>query len=156
MGLDMYLNKKKHVGWNYEHVREELGAELPDLSHFGIDVNKVSVIEEQAMYWRKANAIHKWFVDNVQKGVDDCGEYYVSLEQLEELLQAVHMELEIKDNDELGTPGSYLPPQEGFFFGTYGLDDWYYANLEETYKVLKQIINKGDERFVSYYYQSSW
>ena len=39
-------------------------------------------------YWRKANAIHKWFVDNVQNGVDDCGEYKVTKEQLIQLHNA--------------------------------------------------------------------
>ena len=33
-------------------------------------------------YWRKANQIHRWFVENVQKGIDDCGYYRVSLKQL--------------------------------------------------------------------------
>ena len=37
------------------------------------------------LYWRKANAIHKWFVDNVQNGDDDCGDYEVYWEQLMEL-----------------------------------------------------------------------
>ena len=30
--------------------------------------------DNQIASWRKANAIHKWFVDNVQDGVDDCGD----------------------------------------------------------------------------------
>lgn len=36
-----------------------------------------SIMTEIA-YWRKANHIHKWFVDNVQYGVDDCGTYEVT------------------------------------------------------------------------------
>ena len=28
---------------------------------------------EEVGYWRKANAIHGWFVRNVQNGKDDCG-----------------------------------------------------------------------------------
>lgn len=27
---------------------------------------------KEIAYWRKANAIHRWFVDNVQNGTDDC------------------------------------------------------------------------------------
>ena len=43
-------------------------------------------IFEQIGYWRKANHIHKWFVDNVQNGVDECDTYEVTKEQLEDLL----------------------------------------------------------------------
>jgi hypothetical protein len=46
-----------------------------------------SYITEEVAYWRKANAIHKWFVANVQDGVDECQEAYVEREQLQELLE---------------------------------------------------------------------
>lgn len=39
-------------------------------------------------YWRKANMIHKWFVDNVQGGVDECQVTQVSKEQL---LSLIHL-----------------------------------------------------------------
>jgi len=38
-----------------------------------------------AVYWRKANAIHKWFVDNLADGVDDCRPLWVSTDHLKEL-----------------------------------------------------------------------
>lgn len=50
------------------------------------DSERVSVIEEDVMYWRKANHIHAWFVDNVQDGIDNGGSYYVSEDKLRELL----------------------------------------------------------------------
>lgn len=37
-------------------------------------------------YWRKANQIHNWFVENVQNGVDDCERYEVSEDDLQKLL----------------------------------------------------------------------
>ena len=37
-------------------------------------------------YWRKANQIHNWFVNNVQNGVDDCGRYEVTKDDLQKLL----------------------------------------------------------------------
>ena len=37
-------------------------------------------------YWRKANAVHNWFVDNVQDGNDGCKHYWVSKEDLQKLL----------------------------------------------------------------------
>lgn len=44
--------------------------------------DKPRYIEYTAMYWRKANAIHNWFVQNVQSGNDDCGHYDVSKDDL--------------------------------------------------------------------------
>lgn len=43
----------------------------------------------ETAYWRKANQIHKWFVDNVQQGKDDCGDYKVEYRHLSELLGIV-------------------------------------------------------------------
>jgi hypothetical protein len=43
----------------------------------------------EVAYWRKANEIHKWFVDNVQNGVDDCNNYKVTLEDLYNLNEVI-------------------------------------------------------------------
>jgi cysteine desulfurase len=43
---------------------------------------KVSIV---AVYWRKANQIHAWFVQNVQEGVDECERHWVPREKLVEL-----------------------------------------------------------------------
>lgn len=40
---------------------------------------------EDVGYWRKANQIHNWFVQNVQDGEDDCGIYEVTQSKLIEL-----------------------------------------------------------------------
>ena len=53
-----------------------------------INFNQISEIIESVAYWRKANAIHKWFVDNVQNGTDDCGKYRVTVDQLKQLVKA--------------------------------------------------------------------
>lgn len=37
-------------------------------------------------YWRKANQIHNWFVENIQNGVDDRERYEVSKADLQKLL----------------------------------------------------------------------
>ena len=88
MGLDMYLSARKHVNkidWQKLDRGGELdyaAATIPQwneivnaagLSHVAAvdDIYGVSV-SVNAAYWRKANAIHKWFVDNVQDGEDNC------------------------------------------------------------------------------------
>lgn len=40
---------------------------------------------EQIGYWRKANAVHGWFVRECADGVDECQEIFVSREQLLQL-----------------------------------------------------------------------
>ena len=74
MGLDMYLNK------SYSKYRRDDGTFSTNLDDFKSDVygrsNRVT-FTEMVGYWRKANHIHKWFVDNVQEGIDDYREYYV-------------------------------------------------------------------------------
>lgn len=117
----------------------------------GLDMYLMDDAGNEIAYWRKANQIHKWFVDNVQNGVDDCGKYEVSTEQLQKLYDVVN---EVTYENEKAL--SLLPPQTGFFFGTYTLDDWYFSNLEHTRQVLKDIL-KGDKTPPSkIYYQSSW
>ncbi len=120
-----------------------------------IDKKKISSIVEEVAYWRKANQIHRWFVENVQEGVDDCKEYYVSFEQLEKLVTICETVLAAK-NDTLSA--SLLPPQQGFFFGSYEFDDWYYENVSNTIDQLKEcIINATvDNGSKDYYYSSSW
>jgi hypothetical protein len=42
-------------------------------------------VEVNVAYWRKANAIHRWFVDVVQGGVDECQASEVTRDQLDAL-----------------------------------------------------------------------
>ena len=81
-----------------------------------------NTIVEEVAYWRKANAIHKWFVDNVQSGKDDCDSYEVSREQLVKLLGDCE---QVKAHNELAE--ELLPTQSGFFFGSIEYDKWYFS-----------------------------
>ena len=157
MGLDMYLTRKKFIGAQYEHrnVRGTIyitveGKEVP------IDFNRLSYVEESGIYWRKANAVHQWFVNNVQKGTDDCGDYYVSHEKLEELLKLCKAVK--KDHDKAE---ELLPTQSGFFFGSTEYDEWYFQDIDYTVKELDRLLK--DEKqlndagvFSEFYYHSSW
>ena len=82
MGLDMYLKK------SYSKYRKDDGTFSTNWDDCKLDKfgrpNRVT-FSEMVGYWRKANHIHKWFVDNVQEGNDDCHEYYVPIEKLHEL-----------------------------------------------------------------------
>ena len=119
MGLDMYLTKEIYIGAEYAH-RKVTG--VVDIQINGepvnIQFNKIQSIIESVGYWRKANAIHKWFVDNVQEGEDDCKTYWVSCGHLTKLLQDV---TKVLDNHQLAK--EILPAESGFFFGPTDYDD---------------------------------
>lgn len=56
MGLDMFLNAKRGI---YE-FRNDPEATWPGIPE-GYRIDSISV---EAAYWRKANQIHDWFVQN--------------------------------------------------------------------------------------------
>ena len=118
--------------------------------HYDIEVNDdldVGEIHMPVMYWRKANQIHKWFVDNTQDGEDECEPTPVSKEQLQQLLDDITFAIEHKDP-------SGMPPQSGFFFGSTDITDCYWENLNNTRSALEKLL-KAD-KFESFIYQSSW
>ena len=132
--------------------------------------------------WRKANHIHKWFVDNIQNGVDDCGNYEVTKEQLEELLGICKKVIdrsnlvrgkvingytfengEWKNNYEDGeyventsVAEELLPTTTGFFFGGTGYDQWYIANVKYTIELIEDVLNTTDFEHEIVMYHSSW
>ena len=75
MGLSMYLSKSTYV----EKVT------MNNKTKKDIKPERVSEIIEDVMYWRKANHIHTWFVENCQDGEDNCERAHVSRDQLDEL-----------------------------------------------------------------------
>lgn len=150
----MYLTKRIGIYAMYDF--EEIGGEIAltkEGEKIPVNLNKVQYVAEQVAYWRKANAIHRWFVENVQNGEDDCKEYYVSEEQLKELVKTCK---EVLRNHSKAS--KLLPSQEGFFFGSTEYNEGYFQDLKDTVKQieegLKQEYPKGV--YVSFYYDSSW
>jgi hypothetical protein len=154
MGLDMYLSKRTYVKkWDHDEPEtlHEVIVNRGGKPREDIDSSRISEVIEEVMYWRKANQIHKWFVDNVQDGVDDCKEYWVSEEKLQELLNLCEKVLESKNSD-------FLPPSDGFFFGGTEIDDYYYIEVADTFKTLTHelYLVKENKSSGDFYYQSSW
>lgn len=147
MGLDMYLTAKRYLP-EYKDEAKEIRQEITKVigSPFG-PVNEVSV---EAGYWRKANAIHQWFVNNCQNGVDECQETYVGRDDLQKLFDTVNLVL--SDHDKAN---ELLPPQSGFFFGSTEIDDYYIQDLEYTKELLEKILS-SEENDWDFYYRSSW
>jgi hypothetical protein len=153
MGLDMYLEKSVYVGAQYEHngVTGEVRIVRGDGTVLPIELSKISSVRMQAGYWRKANAIHAWFVDNVQDGDDNCGTYYVSKEKLEELLEVCK---EVKEDHDRAE--ELLPTSPGFFFGSYEFDEWYFKDIDFTIELLEGLLSDPNIDMYDFYYQSSW
>ena len=150
MGLDMYLSKKTYVKYwdhngdnNYDVKVTKAGNPTK------INPKKVSYIVEEVGYWRKANQIHQWFVDNVQGGVDDCRDAYVERYKLEELLNLCKIVSIDKDKAE-----QLLPTASGFFFGGTGYDEWYYDQINDTIQILEEALS--DDEADHFEYHSSW
>jgi len=150
MGLDMYLSKRTYVQhWEHTPAEEQYSVEVTKGGKpTKIDPKKVKYIIEEAGYWRKQNQIHRWFVENVQEGIDNCGEYYVSKGDLETLLDLCQ---KVKADHSLAD--SLLPSASGFFFGGTEYDEWYFDGIDNTIEILKEALE--DERG-DYYYSSSW
>lgn len=156
MGLDMFLNAKRYVSKYLNEGDEAIAAaiqqQFPELSgkvgRWG-DASPVKEITIEAGYWRKANAIHDWFVKNVQEGNDDGRPYYVGREQLEELrdickrvLAFRHLAVEL------------LPTQSGFFFGSTDYDDYYFDDLEQTVAIIDDVLELPTSW--DFEYRTSW
>lgn len=139
-------------------------------------------IFDEVGYWRKANQIHKWFVDNIQDCIDDCGYYEVNKYELEELLRICKI---VKENSHLGKgwvhngdqlsengwlpiyeegeciidptiASTYLPTQNGFFFGGTEYDKYYLDDIEETIKIITKVLETTDFDKEMIIYVSSW
>ena len=144
MGLDMCLYRRSYV-----FNRRQPSTEKEMILGIEVIPSNVKYIIEEVAYWRKANAIHGWFVDNVQDSKDDCHEYDVSREQVETLVQICKTLKEYPD-----TAKDYLPPLAGFFFGSVEIDDGYWRDIDDTIEQLEQVLSQySDDNF---FYTSSW
>lgn len=178
---------KEYFGYDKPDIPEEVRAkyEAKYITRYPAwDTDKVcprKTIVEGVAYWRKANEIHRWFVDNVQKGVDDCGTYKVTRKQLKTLLtlckdilsKAIIKEGLVKNGATYKNgkwspnmePGEFianpevcsaLPTSEGFFFGSTEYDQWYLRDIEYTVEAISSVLKNTDFREESVYYHASW
>lgn len=137
-------------------------------------------LQEEIGYWRKANHIHAWFVDNVQDGEDDCKKYSVSRDQLAKLYEIVDRVLDasklvpgkvangytwdgdkrvdiLEDGQVIEDPAvaiDLLPTRKGLFFGHYDYDQYYVEDLRHTRKILTEALSLPAG--YGFIYQSSW
>lgn len=115
MGLDMYLYK------------------LPQG-----DKNQ----EQQVMYWRKSNAIHRWFTQDAKE--DNTTEFSKNIEDIKRLQGMCANSFNKKE--------IVLETSSGFFWGSTSYDDWYWEDIKETAESLENVINDHEEGDEYVYY----
>lgn len=160
MGLDMYLYVEKWVpfrSWDKEGKDNEKFDKLVELVDLSDVVNKesgcVSVyVKVEVGYWRKANAIHQYFVSKCANGVDECQEieiYRDTLVALKDICGQLSLTKDVEQAKKL------LPPQSGFFFGSTEIDERYFNDVEYTYELLNKVLEKIPEDY-DFIYRASW
>lgn len=157
MGLDMYLFYDVYVGGDYNDYEEKKitltrNGKSYVTSDIALNVKDVSSIRLKLAYWRKANHIHKFFIDECGKGDDDCRDLYVSTEVMRKLKTLCSQVL----NDR-SKASELLPTESGFFFGSTEYDEWYFEDIKDTLKQIEAVerkINKIPDG--SLYYHASW
>ena len=162
MGLDQYLTAKKHISkWEYskdykdrwitQEFQDALPMDAPDITKYGgfSGMN----MEYPVGYWRKANAIHNFFVQNVGEDVDDCREMWVSRDVLVDLRERCAWVLRSDDMEKMAEEMG-LETVDGFFFGDTSYDEWYRDDLKLTIEICDHVLALPEE--YSIFYQASW
>jgi hypothetical protein len=183
MGLDMYLSKQTYVKkWGHEKPEEsfDISVKKGGVTYPNIKPERVSYVTEEVAYWRKANQIHGWFVNNCEEITPDV-KYYVTRENLEELLEVCKKVVDVLNGSTKSTKKvvsgwsggkemmtdidvydtedvlELLPPTQGFFFGSDTIDEWYKKDIEDTIKVLEDELSVPKNGYgTSYEYYASW
>lgn len=155
MGLDMYLKAANHIA-DYDFLPDqerEAFRKVVDAMNAKAILSPEFPSADVAItvaYWRKANAIHGWFIKNCAQGKDECQDIYVSREALETLQKTCQEVLMDKTKAQ-----ELLPVTQGFFFGSYDYDEWYYGYVAETEQRIGVLLKSvgADWHFI---YRSSW
>ena len=162
MGLDQYLTAKKYVAkWDYsggfdsrvitQEFQDLLPMDAPDLTRYGQFAG--ITVEYPVGYWRKANAIHNFFVQEVGEDVDDCREMFVDRDILVELRSRCADVLKADNMEEMAKEVG-LETVSGFFFGDTDYGDWYKDDLRLTIDICDHVLALPEE--YSLHYQASW
>lgn len=177
MGLDMYVNIRHkntqskldaYKAWEQKYSYEEfqrLTEEQKEEYRNSEPEYDNDMYGKELMYWRKANQIHNWFVQNCQNGVDDCEYYSITVADLmklkelcEKILTMTEKRKEMRytsysatEKEEVDilylTPEGveyaieHLPSRSGFFFGNTDYDDWYVLQLENTVEQINDTLD---------------
>lgn len=168
----MYLYRQRYV-------RDDKAKQIKEL--VGEKAEGSVSVRTGVAYWRKANAIHRFFYEYTGED-EDKREIYIPYECLEELLKRckeIKSEVELIDgkvsagytykdgkrvdewaDDKVIKDSSLceelLPTQEGFFFGDTDYDEYYLEDIDLTIEQIEDILKTDDRAIDDYYYYGSW
>lgn len=145
----MYLKGNIYVGAQYDHNEVEGNVRITKQGRvLDIPFRKVDTIHLSLGYWRKANAIHGYIIDKFANGEHDVVEVFMNRRAIEEWLEDC--------KKVIASPGqaeTILPTTQGFFFGSYEYDDYYFEYIKDTIEILEQALSYDINEYV---YQASW
>ena len=151
----MYLYRREYMS-NYsfqgdENEKQKFATIVDTVGIQPCEASPHIHVEVCVAYWRKANAIHKWFCD-LDGGRDECQNIYVSREKLIELRDLAKSVIE-----QPAMAASVLPTQQGFFFGSYDYDEWYLEDMKNTVEQLDNILESVPaDSWTDFIYRASW
>jgi hypothetical protein len=164
MGLDQYLRVSKNFG-SYINDTESASYDAimaaAGLDKIGNSNSKYVTVEVTALYWRKANAIHGWFVNELAGGEDECQVIPVTRENITTLRDLCVDAMSVPAGMSLDTHArTVLPTSDGFFFGGSEIDDYYIQDLKDTIeginRILEELPETGEGWDWRLTYQASW
>jgi hypothetical protein len=148
---ESFKGRTKQVYSEFDEIVKQRGEHFSWLSIF-----------EDIGYWRKANQIHSYFVEECQNGIDECQLTKVSKKKLNKLMSLCKQALALKEvylNDGIvkGKPlEEILPTARGFFFGGTEFNQWYFDDIEETIEIISKVLEETDFKTQTIFYRSSW
>ena len=152
MGLDMYLELRKN-DYRSKYFKDKgckMKLEYPkDITEFIPNPTDLRISRQtnyEVGYWRKANQIHNWFMQNCAERdehdnpIDDCKK-----------VLADH-----------SLASSLLPTKSGFFFGSVDYDEVYFRDVESTIEIIEPVLKFAQHKLEiedyawGIYYRASW
>ena len=169
MGLDMYLEiRKSEYRSKYSKDKgSRIKLEYPkDITEFIPNLTDLRISRQtnyEVGYWRKANQIHNWFMQNCARRdeydnpIDDCRPIEITVDKLEKLLDDCKKVLA-----DHSLAKKLLPTADGFFFGSTAYDDYYLGQIEQTIEIIEPVLKFAKHKLEikdytwEVYYQASW
>lgn len=99
-------------------------------------------------YWlRKVNCLQGYFEDNYE--IENLTEQRFTLEDVEELKEITDNILQNQDDHEYIE--SHFPPTQGFFYGNYDINEWYFDDVKEVNTIINEILETDNILEMTYW-----
>ena len=149
MGLDMYMFKCKAPAYidvcsEKRKVVKLCQEALDNMAYERAQSECISFVD----YWRYANQIYRWFLENTEVEYEDSGPYRIKWEELL-LLKATCRQVLESGVDKNGEPVAavcekLLPTLDGPCFGDTHYDANYFEEIRLTHDLLVELLETSD------------